>query len=374
MPFQQVNVAGIAPIGDPATRDLMDNLMKGYKAGNLPRNMAQQQQTAALQQQGTTLANQMQGMKNESYPEQQRQAALMNALKGRLTNAQIGLINAQAAKANRDANDPFGGQSFSGSLGQVMQLEAIRNKFGENSPIYQRALKQYNEDYNAQTVLDRYRGSLIGTAAKRASTTAGKTEQEKADIKAGFMPGTNRQQQLPPEDQQDALNNMELYQQKQTSDVDTRKRNLFATNIEKGFKLIDPKALTYYSGAGGALKLKRDELQSALGGTPSPYLIAYNENIVRANTLAAQTRQFYGESIQPHVKEELKFLTNPTNWRTHPDVALARYNAFKDYMGVEMGTYRGALKSRKEYEGQNSTASSSSSKDLHYDPATGGFK
>lgn len=122
MPFQPINFAAIQPQGSPFSRDLVDNLMKGYQAGQMPYQMQRQ----AEQEQ---LANAFQKMKNEQEPqkfqtEQQNAAAqrayqeantnrlntmtpvealqqtLINKYYPQLTQSQINERNAQTNKTN----------------------------------------------------------------------------------------------------------------------------------------------------------------------------------------------------------------------------------------------------------------------------------
>lgn len=77
MPFQPINFANIAPQGNPAFRDLIDNLASGYKAGQLPGQLARQKQQEEL-------ANAMQKLLVEEQPqkfgEESQGRQLTNAL------------------------------------------------------------------------------------------------------------------------------------------------------------------------------------------------------------------------------------------------------------------------------------------------------
>lgn len=77
MPFNPINFANIAPQGNPAFRDLVDNLASGYKAGQLPAQMARQRQQEEI-------ANAMQKLLLEEQPqkfgEESQGRQLTNAL------------------------------------------------------------------------------------------------------------------------------------------------------------------------------------------------------------------------------------------------------------------------------------------------------
>lgn len=122
MPFQPINFAAIQPDGSPVLRDFVNNLVKGYQAGQMPYEM----QRKAEQEQ---LANAFQQMKNQQEPqrfqteqqnaESQRayqeantnrvntmtpvealQQTLINKYYPQLTQSQINEKNAQTNKTN----------------------------------------------------------------------------------------------------------------------------------------------------------------------------------------------------------------------------------------------------------------------------------
>lgn len=77
MPFQPINFANIAPQGNPAFRDLIDNLASGYKAGQLPGQLARQKKQEEI-------ANAMQQLLLDEQPqkfgEESQGRQLANAL------------------------------------------------------------------------------------------------------------------------------------------------------------------------------------------------------------------------------------------------------------------------------------------------------
>lgn len=320
--------------------DLVNSLVQGYKAGQVPFAMKRQ----AEQEQ---LANAMNQLKLQQEPERfQAEQALREAQSGAIQNK---------------ANLPFGGEIAPGAVGQAMWLSMIGKRYGPNSPEYITAKKSYEAELSKSEGLNQYRDMLAQTMGKRFSTTLGKEQQELSDIDAGFMPGTNRAQAITPEQQQEKRNQYQLKIQKGISDVQTRNRSLFASNIDKTIEGIDPKDLTQYSGVQGGIKLKADQLQSALGKS-SPEFGKYNKALTLSNLLAKQVRQFYGDSITPQIQEKLGALTNPTSWQNDPKVALQNFNTFKDILQKETQTYRGALKGTGEYKGVPESKSSGTTK------------
>ena len=167
--------------------------------------------------------------------------------------------------------------------------------------------------------------------------------------------GTNGQQaptQTPiqsPVDPDAITNAYNLYRQKQTSDTDTRKRTLFATNIEKTMGFIDPDALTKYGGIEGTLEKGTESIKSAFG-KESPDYDNYVKSANAVKMLVKQVRQFYGDSIQPSMQANLEFLANPSNWKTNPKLAKDLWTQFSQVLSNETQTYKGALQSTKPYK------------------------
>lgn len=62
MPFQPVNFAGIAPLGNPAMRNFVDSLMKGYAAAKMPAQMGREAEAQEL-------ANAFARMRNQQEPQ-----------------------------------------------------------------------------------------------------------------------------------------------------------------------------------------------------------------------------------------------------------------------------------------------------------------
>lgn len=140
-----------------------------------------------------------------------------------------------------------------------------------------------------------------------------------------------------------------LGRQKLTSDSQARNRNLFATNIEKTLSYIDPKALTQYGGSIGSLeKLAQTGLSSI--GTESKNYDNYRTSLNAVKLLTKQIRQFYGDSIQPSMQENLEALNNPATWAVNPKLAERLFKQTTNILKNELGTYRSALKNPKTYQ------------------------
>lgn len=363
MPFQPINFASIEPIGNPALRDLAGNLMRSFAQGMQLRQMPEQMQRQAESEQ---LANQLKSLQVQQEP--QRFQSALDAAKFKSI-----LEQAKAQEMQKRVQSPFFGVP-TGEVGQAVAYDIIKN-----NPDMQGAFQQFTkmkdlEQRNIESNIN-YREKIAGSIDKARSTILAKNAQELDEINAGFMPGTNGKVTISPDEQEALKGQYELKMQKEVSDSDTRKRALFASNIDKTIEGINPKDLTQYSGAAGQLKLKGDQLASSLG-KPTDSFKAYNKALTLSNLLAKQVRQFYGDSITPQIQEKLAMLTNPTSWTNSPDIAMDNFNTFKDILQKETQTYRRPLRDVKEFRGEDKKELKEESKPkrLKFNPATGGFE
>jgi len=332
--------------------DYVENLLKGFKAGMTPRLMADE-----------LLKNKLQNQINSAKAKYAEQNELSNI---EHKKAGIGLTNAQIQRAQADiglmpyrqallkaqtqrANQPM----LSGVAKEAFALEDLKNRFGENSDVYQRAKQSFDLQQQSSQQLNSYRQALQETMSKRTSTNLGKTQQELSEIESGFMPGSNGRIPLTPEQQNSLRGQYELKLVKETSDVDTRKRAAFASNIDKTLDNIDVKDLTQYGGLLGGIDKKIQEGR-ALTGTESKSYDKFQEALTGAKLLAKQVRQFYGDSITPQIQEQLSMLTNPASWTNNPKIAANNFNKFKNILASETDTYRNLTKNAGEYRGKSS--------------------
>lgn len=70
MPFQPINFAGIAPQGDPGSRDLASSLMQGLQLGQAPFQMYQQFQANKQDMEGKRISNALEQMKMKYAPQE----------------------------------------------------------------------------------------------------------------------------------------------------------------------------------------------------------------------------------------------------------------------------------------------------------------
>lgn len=257
-------------------------------------------------------------------------------------------LRQDAARMAKDLNNPYWNVKPTGNMANAWVINAIKGQYGENSPQYQSAKQAYDASLQKDRLLNTYRESLIDTAGKRASTSLGKTIMESREANQGYAPGTNREERLSPEEQQQISGEYGLSRQKSTTDEDTRKKTLFASNIDKTLSNINVDHLTQYAGPKGTLNQKLDEAQIALGKNPKRYQ-DYTKAVTGATALAKQVRQFYGDSIQPSVAEKLEQITNPATWKNNPEVASQIFNQFANILKQETATYKNALRNTGEF-------------------------
>jgi hypothetical protein len=338
---------------------------------------------------------------------------------GQEAEADLGLKKAQTKREEALANLPFGGHDLPGPAGQLLAVEAIGKMFGKDSPQYQQAAQAFDlEQKKAQTLM-KYQEGLTNTLGPRYETPHGRAIEEQARTAAGLTPSGGTFEQLvgqppPLPISQGALNQVKdltsglqqqgipqgaaqatpqapaqspyspsspkelsdqygLKLQKEATDADTRKRNLFATNIEKTLSQINPVDLSRYAGVGGVKKL--EEQSKAPLGKESEEYDKYQDAVLAAEFLSRQTRQFYGDSIQPAMLERIDAVSNPATWKNNPALAVRLFNQMTKILKMETGTYREALKSTDVYQGKGASAPEASPNNYPtYDPKTRTFK
>ncbi len=404
MGLPSINFADIAPQGNPALANIIPLLVAGFKASQVPTQEAAANRHAALanailstQNQylpqemqgkitGQNLANTQTGIQNQYMPQQlqgsiagqnlrnvgqsisnqympqqmQNQQALQSAqIKGadianqfapQTEQAKLDALKSQNFLTNMKAQ--MGG-GVSGPIAQALQLQFIKNRFGEQSPQYQQGQAAYTS-----------------TMAKYSSPIS-KLQREKSDIDSGYMPGTGRTQALDPNKQNLLSNTYALAIQKATTDSGTRQKSLNAQNIEKTLAMIDPKDLTQYAGLVGHIAKGDNFLVSPFGGETGNY-DRYTQALALTHRLTSQVRQFYGDSVMPSNVEKLLDEFETGRAMSNPKLALKTFGTLKNVLAAETGTYTGALKSTKPYEQLDSSGPSGTTHHK-FNPSTGDF-
>lgn len=313
-------------------------------------------------------------------------APALNALKNALMSGQINKLNI--------TNQLLPETLQSQNLLRQMQAQAMPQRLALQQGRLDLDRERFSPE-QLQALLD-WRKSNAATAPLRALTATGKGIMEQSNIESGLMPtgqssGQSEAQGVPnnallqalysssgvnqadqpsinmrqpgsnlPDTPENLSGQYGLLRQKQVTDVDTRRRNLFATNIEKTADNIDPNVIAYYSGPEGKARLAKD---AALGvSKASPQYKEYISIVDRKiPLLAGQIRQFYGESIQPSMREHLEQIIDPRTWQD-PEIGLQGYRDIMSLMQNEMQTYRDALRSPAVYQGKSQSSAKSQSK------------
>jgi hypothetical protein len=411
MALPSINFADIAPQGNPALANIIPLLVAGYKASQVPqqeaaankhaqllnallstqnqylpqqlqgeiagqglRNTGQQISNQYLPQElqgritGQNLRNEGQGITNRYLPQE-----LQGQITGQsLRNAGIGIANQYAPQENQarinslnaagqvaKAKAEMGG-GLSGQVGQAVQLQFIKNKFGENSPQYQQAQAAYTAS------LARYASPLT------------KLQRDKADIDAGFMPGSGRTQSVDPDKQNLLSNTYALAILKASSDAQTRQKALNAQNIDKTLEMINPKHLTQYAGFVGKIAKDKNAALTPVGGESKNY-DNYMQALALTHRLVSQVRQFYGDSIMPSNVDKMLQEFDTGRAMSNPKLAQQTFNTLKRVLNTETGTYTSALKSKSPYEDLNASSkpsrnSNTSADEYNFNHKIGGIE
>jgi hypothetical protein len=244
---------------------------------------------------------------------------------------------------------PFGGKTPPGSIGQALWLSKFKQQYGEESPEYTNAKTAFDSDLEKTKMLNNYRDVLTNTADKRFSTNLTKLALEKADIEEGYRPGTNRTEKLSPDERTKLAGQFDLKMQKEVSDLDSRKRSLFASNIDKTLAQIKVDDLTQYAGAKGGISKLSEEAKAPFGKESQNYK-NFQKSLAASQLLAKQVRQFYGDSIQPTMQAHIEAMINPATWANNPALAKQSFDTVKNILKKETSTYRGAITSTKEFQ------------------------
>lgn len=296
------------------------------------------------------------GQREQMFPEELRRAQLANAIAAvqakyagpqaamdlSYKQAQIPYVNAQTGKLNKDIQ--WYDRNSSAAIAQQLAQVGLTNK---ETQWYDRKAQSELDTNQIKNQMTNAQLPYAGLLSMKNLSPVGKSYAE--PLVLGNM--------LPGADKNSIQDNYDLYRQKVTTDQDTRKRNLYSTNIEKTISNINPDDLFQYSGAGGALSKKFEEAAAPFGKQTKNYE-SYLKSKQAAQLLATQVRQFYGDSIKPEMLQRLEALTNPEAAGIDSKTAKILFKQTQNILSQEMGTYRDALRTRKTYESQGAGSSS----------------
>jgi hypothetical protein len=259
----------------------------------------------------------------------------------------------------------------SGDVANALYVEQMKNQYGENDPRYLEAKRAHDMALQGHQSLIDYRGVLNQTAGIRATSPLGKLLAEgrgqgATDILRGGQGGAQQVSQPAntPENARYKVGEQyyndsgepvydnnprtpderKAYEQaigKGTTDAAIRNKIPYAENVKITMDSIVPEDLVQYSGPEGSYKFGVDSIKAALG-KPPPEFMAYQTALTGAKTLSKQLRQFWGDSIQPSAMDKIDQLTNPSEWKKNPQVALQQFNQLKKITDQELQTFKTA--------------------------------
>jgi len=250
----------------------------------------------------------------------------------------------------------------SGDVANAMYVEQLKNQYGESDPRYLQAKAAHEMAMQGHQSLMDYRTQLSNLAPWRAATPeeklaaaargngvlngglgtkgSGGTQGGKGEgaqkISAGMVSGDDGH--VISEDE------ARVYNQalgKKTTDAAIRNKIPYAKNVKITMDSIKPEDLVQYSGPQGQGKFMMDSIKAALGTPPAEFM-AYQKALTSAKTLSKQLRQFWGDSIQPSATDKIDQLTNPSEWKKNPEVALQQFNQLKQITEQELDTFNKA--------------------------------
>lgn len=315
----------------------------------------------------------LQGYQQAYAPQMIQQQAEMGRLENALKKAREPYAGEEARLGNEllksqiqqsQERNMYG--DLTGDVGNALKVAMLERQLGPDDPRVQAAKEQLMLQQESQRQRNAYTEQLSGQAPKRNSTAQGKLLQELTEVNAGFRPGSDYKQPISPEEQEMLRGQYELALLSKNTDVGTRNRTLLASNIDKTLESFDVKDLTRYAGVAGNLQ-KKLEQGKALSEKESEEYRKYEDSLTAVDLLASQIRQFYGDSVTAGMRKHLEELTNPSTWTNNPKIAERKFNTLKDILRRETETYRGALKSPREFESQERPGEQSTSQaDLEF--------
>lgn len=225
------------------------------------------------------------------------------------------------------------------------QLNQSQNRFG---PGY--VLNRYLQTPYGQALLSK-NPQLAGNVANYISQTSADLGNNSSLPQSGVSVGAGAPVAAPTITTPQVQAGMTATAQKllkDTTDAQARQKMLYANNLIKTGNSIDPLALTQYAGAVGSAAKKVNELGAPFN-LNTPNYTNYQKNLTLAQLWAKQIRQYIGDSIQPSVATELKNLSDPSYWSNNPTIAITKFNALKDTLNKEIGTYNSSMVGTQPY-------------------------
>lgn len=330
MPLQTIDFSKI-PVRDPdysGIRDIFSNYYKGYELGQTPRKLQEEAIKRALENQKLGVeARYAEPLATANLGIQQAEAQYRPAS----LQAAIEKYRADAEKARQEKG--LGG--LTGSMGNAARLFQLEQKYGPDHPLVQQ-LKEFQNlekrreegklDYTNKVAQSLYYRSL--TPLQKQFTDLDMLDQGKAVSMMGDVYDLT-----PAQQKQRRLATGKKIIEEITSEP-LRKRVEFGNNMLTTFENIDPdKAFKYSGGLGGLAKTINKA--GGLTGAQSKEYKEFQENLTRLKILAKQASQFMDAPAAQAIQEGIDEIANPNAWFTSPEVAKAKYEAFKKLMEKE---------------------------------------
>lgn len=239
--------------------------------------------------------------------------------------------------------DPMAQADLRNKIATAILHERQGKEYGTTDLMRNIRMAAGGDDKVAQALMKEYYGSGTGGVGrggrKYAPTNLGKLYQERDRIVAEFGEDSPQAESY----------NLAIL--KATSDVDARKRNLFATNLVQSINSASVDDLTRYSGPKGQAKLLAEKAKDALGN-PSEDYMKYKEAQKAVALEAQELRQFLGTSITPQMDTALREMVDATGPLTSQETAKRMINKSRGIIKKQLGTYRKAVQSPSAYTGE----------------------
>lgn len=270
------------PLQEHWTGNALQSLIEGYKAGRMPAQMRQEEEQRKL-------ANRLMQTK----------------------------INA--------AEEAGGLDSLTGIAGQVASLEMLRKKVGEDSPIYQRALKAFElQQAHTQETMDS--SQFYRENPWRLYDPFTKQIHAQQNAAQGNYPEGGKAYSSPEQAQQ-AVNLYESHRYNKNVPIYLQQQKEASDQIDETLKLIDSKKAFSYSGIKGKADLFKDRYDAQRNGKITQRLKDFEEQETYLHNFREQIRSYLGASITAGMTRDLDYLVNPDNWMNHPEIAERKFEA-----------------------------------------------
>lgn len=309
-------------------------------------NLLQAQLTGSnLANQGTSISNQMNQQNLAAHPEQIAQSLLAGKLQNALNQLKVNYYpeTIQTNALNAASRSSMAQQSPISGFIRAVNTPFMQSVLSNNPNAASAVMNVINNLYNRSVGAGVPASSPMSTV--QSGMQSGTSIQNMPSQVGGQQINASQPQQLPQigaspfsisQDQlQQGMQATGAALQKRTSDANTRKQALNAQNLMQEVDKIDISPLEKYSGIGGALSQKMEQLKGLAGQNQDPdYVkyVAFKKNVVPQ--IADTLRQTLQTSVVPeYVKQMIVPLTDPQNSiYDNPQIIRERWNTFNTWL------------------------------------------